>query len=134
MNELYWLSLTIAVTAMMWLPYILNSMVVRGLVPTLGYAEDLPPLSAWAQRAKRAHANAVENLVLFAASIVAYHLATQGQGDSSVATAAAVYFYARVLHYLVYAARVPLARTLTFFVAWGAQLYVLYMLLLVLGR
>lgn len=134
MNELYWLSLTITATALMWVPYILNSMVVRGIVPTMGYAEGLPPLSDWAQRAKRAHYNAVENLVLFSATIVTYHLVAQGTQDGSVATAAAVYFVARVLHYVVYAAKIPVARTLTFVVAWGAQLYVLYMLLEALAQ
>lgn len=130
MNELYWLSLTIAVTALMWIPYVLNSFVVRGIVPTMGYDEGLAPLSPWAERAKRAHTNAVENLVLFGISVVAFWVATEGRGDASVASAAALYLIARIAHYVVYAAKVPVVRTLTFLVGWGAQLYVLWRLVL----
>lgn len=133
MNELSWLSWTIALTALMWVPYILNSFVIRGIVPSMGYAEDLAPLSPWAQRARRAHANAVENLVLFGVTVVAYHLVTQGEGDPSVSTAAGVYFVARAAHYVVYAAKVPMARTATFLAGWGAQLYVLAQLVLTLA-
>ena len=128
MNEMYWLAFTIGLTTLMWVPYVLNSFAVRGIVPTMGYADDLPPLSEWAQRAKRAHANAIENLVLFGVTIIAYRLVAGDGRDSTVATAALVYFVARALHYLVYAAKIPVARTLTFLTAWAAQLYVLYLL------
>ena len=134
MNELYWLSWTIALTALMWVPYVLNSFVVRGIVPTMGYAEDLPPLSPWAQRAKNAHSNAIENLALFGVTIVAYYLITAGSGDPSVATAAAVYFVARAAHYVVYAAKVPVLRTVAFLAGWGAQLYVLFQLINTLAK
>ncbi len=132
MNELYWLSLTIAFTALLWLPYVLNSFAVRGIVDTMGYADDLAPLSPWAVRAKKAHYNAIENLVLFGATIIAYNLVTKGDGDPTVATAAMVYFVARVAHYVVYAAKVPLLRTVTFIAAWGAQLYAVYLLIMAL--
>lgn len=133
MNELYWLSMSIGFTALLWVPYILNSFVVRGIVPSMGYREDLPPLSAWAQRAKKAHYNAIENLVVFGASIIAYHLVTQGRTDASVAAAAQIYFVARVVHYIAYAGAVPLVRTLTFLTAWGAQLFVIFQLITALN-
>ena len=133
MNEMYWLSMTIGVTALMWVPYVLNSFVVRGIVSTMGYSEDLPPLSEWAQRAKRAHCNAIENLVLFSATVIAYYVVTKGAGEASVVTAASVYFFARTTHYVVYAAKVPLMRTLTFLIAWAAQLFMLYKLVMALN-
>ena len=134
MNELYWLSWTIALTALMWVPYVLNSFVVRGIIPTMGYAQDLPPLSPWAERAKRAHSNAVENLVLFGVTVLAYYVVTAGDGDPSAATASAVYFVSRAAHYVAYAAKIPMARTVTFLAGWGAQLYVLFLLVSVLAN
>jgi len=133
MNELYWLALTIGLTALMWVPYVLNSFAVRGIIATMGYEEG-PPLSGWAERARRAHYNAVENLVLFGASVVAYYVATGGNGDPTVATAGFYYFVARAAHYVTYAAKVPVARTVTFLVAWAAQLYIVYMLILAVAK
>ena len=73
-KELYWLSLTLAMTALFWAPYVLNRMVVRGLLGTM--ANPSPgdaPLAPWAERAKRAHSNALENLALFAPAVLAVH-------------------------------------------------------------
>ena len=53
-------------TAAMWVPYILAHISNVGLVPALTYRADDTPLPAWAERAKRAHSNAIENLVPFA--------------------------------------------------------------------
>src|SRR5581483_1904711 len=66
-NEVYWLTLTAAMTGLIWVPYILDRILVRGLMPTL--ANPSPgdkPQSAWAERMMAAHTNAVENLVVFA--------------------------------------------------------------------
>ena len=66
-TELYWLTLTVSLTAVMWLPYITNRMVELGILPALwdrfGHTE---ARAAWANRMMQAHANAVENLVIFA--------------------------------------------------------------------
>ena len=69
--ELYWLALTATMTALFWIPYILNRAMRRGvpgafLTPLM---EAAPVEAEWAQRAKRAHSNAVENLVVFTALI-----------------------------------------------------------------
>jgi uncharacterized MAPEG superfamily protein len=46
-----------------------------------------------------------------------------------LATAAEVYFFARLTHYVVYAAGIPVLRTLAYFVGLGATLAVLWTLL-----
>ena len=81
-NELlHWLGLIVIFTGLLWLPYVLNSFMVRGLMQTMGFREDLPPLPPWAQRAKKAHYNAVENLVLFAPVLIAHAFtADEAQG------------------------------------------------------
>lgn len=117
-NELYWLSLTLGAVALFWLPYVLNRMIVRGLIGTMANpsAND-KPLAPWAERAKRAHANAVESLVLFAPAALAVHVLNRG--DSLTTAASELYFYSRVIHYIVYAAGIPVARTLAFFGGWA---------------
>ena len=49
-------------TGLLWMPYVLNRMIVRGIPATVGYPIDPEPLARWAQRLRSAHANAVENL------------------------------------------------------------------------
>ena len=120
-TELYWLTLTALMTALFWLPYVFNRMVMTGLVPTLaGSGPDIGKLSQWAQRAVRAHHNAIENLAIFAPVVLTAHLL----GVSSPATkaAAAAYVFARLVHFAVYAAGIPLARTLAFAAGWATQI------------
>ena len=120
-TELYWLTLTVLMTALFWVPYILNRMAVRGLMGTLSGAipETGEPQTAWAQRAIKAHYNAVENLAIFIPAALAVHVL----GISTPATRAAVvgYFLARLIHFIVYTAGLPALRTLTFAVGWAAQ-------------
>ena len=123
-TELYWLTLTALMTALFWVPYVLNRMVMNGLGGTLaGGAPDSGTLSLWAQRAMKAHTNAVENLAIFAPIVLTAHVL----GISNAATKAAVvvYFFARLLHFLVYSAGIPAARTLTFTAGWLAQVAII---------
>jgi uncharacterized MAPEG superfamily protein len=118
-KELFWLTLTIAMTGLFWIPYILDRCKVRGLSGTLGNPSPTDaPHSAWAQRMMAAHTNAVENLVLFA-PIVLVLQALKISNDTTV-LACAVYFWARLAHYLIYTFGIPVARTLAFTVAWLA--------------
>ena len=63
-TELTYLALVTTLTALIWIPYILNMIMVRGLIDAVGYPQDPAPLSPWAASMKAAHANAVENLSL----------------------------------------------------------------------
>ena len=123
-TELYWLTLTVLMTALFWEPYVLNRMVVGGLGRTLaGASPDSSAHSLWAQRAIKAHYNAVENLAIFAPIVLVAHLLN----ISTPATKAAVvvYFFARLLHFAVYSAGIPAARTLTFTAGWLAQIVII---------
>ncbi|MDY6943506.1 MAG: MAPEG family protein [Pseudomonadota bacterium] len=126
--ELYWLALTATMTALFFLPYVLNRISIRGLFGAMSNPRqgDLPE-SDWAQRAMKAHANAVENLVVFGVLV----LCAQAAGVSTAMTAFAgcLYFWARLVHYLVYTLGVPIARTLAFFAGFAAQLIVAFELL-----
>lgn len=112
-EELYWLILTTLMTSLLWLPYILNRIMVRGLMGGMANpSPDEKPQSEWANRAQAAHKNAVENLVLFAPLVIATHLL--GVGTSLTATMCMIYFVARLAHYVIYTAGIPIVRTLTF--------------------
>lgn len=67
--ELEYLTWVTVFTAPMWIPYILNTIAVRGLVDAVGYPDDPKPLAAWANRIKGAHSSAAQNLVVFAALV-----------------------------------------------------------------
>ena len=129
MNDLQWLAATILLTLLGAFPYVIQRTLVIGVPRTLGNpgAGDNAGLAAWAQRARSAHANAVENLVGFAPALVAAHL--HNPQAPVLATAAQVYFLARLAHYVVYTAGVPVVRTLAYFVGLGATLVVLATLL-----
>lgn len=124
-TELYWMMLTVLMTALFWVPYILDRMAVRGIWAAISDTapEAGGPHSVWAQRAIKAHANAVENLAIFVPAVLVAHVlsvstpATQG--------AAVVYFFARLAHFVVYSAGIPVARTLAFLVGWAAQVVII---------
>jgi uncharacterized MAPEG superfamily protein len=128
-DELHWLTLTVLMTALLWVPYFVDRVATRGLWPTVqGTApEHGQGQSAWGLRAIRAHQNAVENLAIFVpAVLVAYAL----QISTPVTRAAvAVYFVARLAHYVVYTLGVPLGRTLAFTAGWAAQVAILVSIL-----
>lgn len=114
--ELNWLTWTVVMTAFFFLPYVLNRINVRGLFGAMSNPrkDDLPE-SEWAQRAMRAHANAVENLVVFAPLVLMVELV--GANSGVTAFGAALYFWARLVHYTVYTLGIPIVRTLSFFAA-----------------
>lgn len=115
-SELTSLTWVITLTALMWIPYILNMIMVRGIVDAVGYPEDPKPLSPWAARMKAAHYNAVENLVVFAALVLI--LNAVGISNDTTAMACDVYFLARLVHFFVYGFAIPWARTLAYAVSW----------------
>ena len=114
-------------TAVLWIPYVLNRMIVRGIPATVGYPDDPESLAPWAQRLRAAHANAVENLVVFAALILAAH--ALGVSTSVTVAAGPLYLWSRVAHALTYTFRVPWLRTLAFVGGFAAQMMVAWELL-----
>lgn len=116
-TELYWLSLTLVATALFAFPYVLNRVAKRGLLGTLANpSPDDAPLAPWAERAQRAHANAVENLVIFAPAVLVVH--TLNIGNSTTVLACKMYFIFRLVHYIVYTFGVIVLRTVAFFGGW----------------
>lgn len=123
-TELTMLVWVAGLTALMWLPYILAHIVNVGLIDALTYRADGTPLPDWADRARKAHYNAIENLAPFAALILVAHLINLS--NAATASAAVVYFCARVAHYLLYVSGIPFGRTLSFAVGWAAMACIFY--------
>jgi uncharacterized MAPEG superfamily protein len=117
-HELTWLTWTLGLTLLLWVPYVLNRIAVRGLWGTFDNpSASSAPLSPWAERARAAHSNAVENLVVFAPAALAVHALNLGNATTDLACA--LYFFARLAHFLVYSAGIPVVRTLAFFAGWA---------------
>ena len=127
-SELTSLTWVVALTAVLWVPYILNMIMVRGIIDAVGYPEEPKPLAPWAARMKAAHYNAVENLVVFATLVLVLHAA--GISNDTTVLACQVYFWARLVHFIVYGFAIPWARTLSYLVAWFSIVALLLQLML----
>ncbi len=125
--ELHYLALVSALTAVLWIPYILDRIAVRGLMDAVGYPENPKPGSAWARRLQSAHVNAVENLVVFAALVLSANLA--GISNEGTVFACQMYFWARLVHAVAYTLALPWLRTLAFVAGFASQATLAWQLL-----
>ena len=123
----HFLALSGVFTVLMWVPYILSRLVVWGPKDFLsnypaGYPTNEPEPPLWAQRAKRAHLNMVETMPAFVAVVVAALMLPERVDADTVGTWAAVFYYARVMHYIIYTLGIPYLRTPSYLVSWVAIL------------
>ena len=85
-------------------------------LPTLaGNREGMPEYPGWAGRARRAHLNMIENLVLFAALVLI--AAVSGKANATTAMGAMIFFWGRLAYAIVYLIGVPWLRTAVWFVS-----------------
>ena len=126
-TPLLYLTYVTLLTALIWVPYILHMIMVRGVMDAVGYPQNPKPLAAWATRMKAAHYNAVENLVVFATLVLvagALHL-----NSHAIEVSCVVYFWARAVHVLAYTFAIPWIRTLAFAVGFLSQLCIAWQIL-----
>ncbi len=116
--EIYWLTVTILMTALFWVPIIVNRIIEIGAWVTLK-PPTLKPEALWAERLMNAHANAIENLAIFAPLALIIHFA--GISTSMTATVCLIYFIARLIHVIAYVAAIPVIRTLAFVAGFICQ-------------
>jgi uncharacterized MAPEG superfamily protein len=124
LTSLIWVT---ALTAILWIPYTLNTIAVRGLMDAVGYPADPKPLAGWAQKMKAAHANAVENLVVFAALVLIANAA--GVSNETTVLACTVFLWSRVVHLLAYTFAIPWVRTLSFVAGFACQVAIILQLI-----
>jgi uncharacterized MAPEG superfamily protein len=129
-GELQWLTWTVILTGVLWVPYILDRIMVRGLMGAMANPSPADrPQSPWAQRLQKAHTNAVENLVIFATLVLT--LQVMHHSTQSTVLACALYFWARLVHAVVFMLGIPVVRTLAFAAGFVAQVM---LVLAVLGK
>ena len=112
-TELTYLALMALLTGVLWVPYIVCQVQTNGFLTPANYKDPEPrPVPLWGKRANRAHLNAVESIAPFAALVLVIHLT--GQSNAMTAFWAALFFWARLAHAVVYLAGIPYVRTLIF--------------------
>ena len=128
-TELRLLTYTALISLLVWVPYILSEIKVRGLGRAVGYpsgvVDDLP---AWAQRTHRAHMNLVENIGPFAVLVlVAYVL---GISNGMTVLGVHLFFWSRIVQIVVMIAGISWVRTLAFAAGLIGNLLILGQILL----
>jgi uncharacterized MAPEG superfamily protein len=121
-TELLYLTLSAGLTAILWVPYILERITGQGLMGAMGYPQNPVEPAAWAKRLQRAHANMVENLAPFAALVLIAHVL--GVSSDLTVWGSTLFFWGRIVHAVVYALGVPVVRTLAFAVSWTGMLLI----------
>lgn len=120
--EIYWLTWTTILTALLFAPYAYNRITTITLLGALRRAlpGDAPFDEAWGHRAYRAHMNAFEDLITFAPLAIAVHVS--GMGNEVTALAAQVHFLARLAHAPIYWFDVPWLRFTSYLVGLATTL------------
>jgi uncharacterized MAPEG superfamily protein len=117
--DLRYLAFTAMLTASLWIPYVVCQVLTNGLLAPSNYVDpQARPVPLWGKRADRALMNGVEVLGGFAALVIVAHLA--GKSNANTAMWAAVFFWARFAHAVVYWLAVPYIRTIVFTVGYVA--------------
>jgi len=126
-GDIYWLVLTVVMTGLFWVPYILNRMKEHGFFPAIWNPEpDTRPRAQWAERMMRAHSNAVENLVIFAPLVLCASFLNLN--SSLTLLSCKIYFFSRLAHFVLYTLRVPLLRTVCFLIGVAAQMAIAFII------
>ncbi len=118
--ELFWLAMTAILTGLLWIPYILDRIAIRGVMATM--ANPTPrdkPHSGWAARLLFAHQNTIENLLVFAVLVLVLNEADYS--TPATITACTAFFWSRLAYVVVYTLGIPVLRTLAFLVGFAAQ-------------
>ena len=130
-TELWYLFLSSVLLAVMWIPHIVGQVTNVGLLTRQDYKHlrDGKQFPDWVRRADRAHQNLVEQFGAFAGLVIVGHLV--GVSNGITALAAAVFFWARVVHAIVFVTGISwlMFRTMVFTVAWLAVMVLAWQIL-----
>ena len=113
--ELKYLLFSVVLTFVQVLIAAMAANQVVGLTTLAGNRDDLPVMSGFAGRAKRAHLNMLENMVLFSALVLIAVVAQKT--NAMTALGALIFFWARLLYAVIYLIGIPWLRTLVWFVS-----------------
>jgi uncharacterized MAPEG superfamily protein len=106
---------SLGLTFVQMLIAVVGTVYYLGLMKAAGNRERIPELPGWAGRARRAHFNMIENMVLFAPLIIIADIAGRDNGMTELG--AELFFWARLAYAVIYVAGIPYLRTL----AWAVS-------------
>ena len=95
-TDLTMLTATAVLTAALVMPYGLAMWTLWPVAEVLGNRDDPPALPPWAERARRAQRNMLENFPHFAALVLVAHVA--GVANATTALGVTIFFWARLAH------------------------------------
>src|SRR5688572_23520031 len=98
-----------------------------GLQPLAGNRDNLPAIAGWAGRARRAHLNMVENMVLFVPLV--FLVIAAGKSNQWTVLGAELFFWGRLAYALIYLAGFPWVRTVAWFVSVAGMVLMAWQLL-----
>ena len=102
--------------AIAWVPYLLDRIMVRGLVGAMANpSPDLTPQSDWAVRAKAAHVVAIQAFSAFAPLAILAMIRIPEDGYPNIL--AMTFFIGIFAHYVIYAIGITVRRALSFSLA-----------------
>ena len=120
--ELQMLVWSVALALVQMLIAVVGAQTQLGLPMLAGNRDAMPVLTGWAGRARRAHLNMLESLVIFAAIVLVAH--ATGETNERTALGAQLFFWGRAAYALVYVAGIPWLRTLVWAVALAGMLLI----------
>jgi len=100
----------------------------HGLRYNMGPRDEQKPLTGIGARVQRAFANYMQTFPFFAAAVLVAHAA--GRHNGLTITGAQLYFWARLIYVPLYAAGIPVVRTLAFLVSMAGIVMLLMALTL----
>jgi uncharacterized MAPEG superfamily protein len=114
------LVLTAGLGIVLWIPHVVGMVMTNGMLKPADYRDITPkPVPPWVQRANRVVGNYAENIAPFAILVIVAYIRYRQAEPSLLATIgiwAQVFFWARVVHAVVYWFGIPYVRTLAFVV------------------
>jgi uncharacterized MAPEG superfamily protein len=123
-TDLTMLTASAVLTALLFVPYASYMWTHWSLGAVLGNRADTPPFPAWAERARRAQANMLENFPHFVALVVVANMA--GLANDTTALGATIFFWARLAHAIIYITGVWQLRALAFIAGLAGEALILW--------
>jgi len=114
--DLTYLAWSAILCLFLWWPHVNARALIVGPKSALGYPDSVPELPKWIGRGARAHANMIENLPAFAALVLVAHVG--GVANEMTALGAAIFFWGKLVHVIVFMLGLPYIRTAAFFASW----------------
>ncbi len=122
-TDLIMLTASAVLTGALVLPYGLAMWTLWPVREVLGNRETPPPLPPWAERARRAQRNMLENFPHFAALVLVVNAA--GLANDQTGLGATMFFWARLVHAVVYITGMWWLRAPAYFVGVAGECLIL---------